>query len=98
MARNLGREFATMTDEERRRFELERGPADATAEGEAAQELELDDPRDEDRMGRQYGSLHEEIADPEHRDGSAAQLDDASHQRAVAAEARKQRARRHRDG
>jgi hypothetical protein len=57
-------------------------------------ELDLDDPRDEDRMGRQYRSLQEEIADPEHRDGPAAQLDDAAHRRAIAAQARKQRVRR----
>jgi hypothetical protein len=34
-------------------------------------------------MGPHYGSLKEEIADPEHRDGLAAQLDDEEHERAV---------------
>jgi hypothetical protein len=38
MARNLSREFATMTDEERRRFALERGGG--------TDELDLHDPRD----------------------------------------------------
>ena len=80
MAKNESREFATMTDEERRRFELERG---STAPEEAGDELELEDPRNADKMGRQYGSFEEEIADPDARDGSAALLDDAEHDRNV---------------
>ena len=41
MARNLGREFATMTDDERRRFELkQRATADETPAEEAADELD----------------------------------------------------------
>ncbi len=88
MAENLGREFATMTDEERRRFALEQ---DGAAGGEptadnAAEELELGDPRNPDRMGRQYASLKEEVADPDARDGDAALLDDAEHVRRVEAE------------
>jgi hypothetical protein len=75
MVRNLSREFATMTDEERRRFALERGGN--------ADELDLDDPRDPDHMGRQYASPNEEVADPDARDGGAALLDDRAHERNV---------------
>jgi hypothetical protein len=46
-------------------------------------ELEFEDPRDEDRMGRQYPSLHAEVADPEHRDGLSAQLDDEQHEQEI---------------
>lgn len=47
MARNLGREFATMTDEERRRFELKRRAAAGEMPAEdAAEELDMGDPRD----------------------------------------------------
>jgi hypothetical protein len=63
MAKNLGREFATMTEDERRRFALEHpdGTDDVPAE------LEFDDPRDADRLGR--------------RDGMSAQLQDEEHER-----------------
>jgi hypothetical protein len=82
MAKNQSREFATMTEEERRRFEQE--PASDAESGDAPpDELAMDDPRDEDRMGRKYASLRDEIADPEHRDGLGAQLNDESHQRAL---------------
>jgi hypothetical protein len=80
MAKNLGREFATMSEDERRRFALQQGGADAEAET-AADELELGDPRDEDHVGRQYSSLQAEIADPDSRDGQAALLDDEAHRR-----------------
>jgi hypothetical protein len=84
MVKNLSREFATMTDEERRRFALERGGASGGAEGEAAaDELELDDPRNPDHMGRQFASAKAETADPDARDGEAALLDDAEHERRV---------------
>jgi hypothetical protein len=46
-------------------------------------ELAFDEPRIEERMGQHYASPKEEIADPEHRDGLSAQLDDEQHQRAV---------------
>ena len=78
MARNQSREFATMTEEERRRFALERGTGQAET---AAEELELGDPRDEDQVGRQYSSLKAEVADPDARDGQAALLDDEAHRR-----------------
>ena len=82
--KNLGRKFATMTDEERRRFEQEQGRSAGGDEDEAAaDELELDEPRNEDRMGRHYGSLDAEVADRDNRDGDAATLDDTAHRRAV---------------
>jgi hypothetical protein len=71
MVRNLSREFAAMTDEERRRFALERGGN--------TEELDLDDPRDPDHMGRQYANPKDEVADPDARDGEAALLDDREH-------------------
>jgi hypothetical protein len=87
MMKNLGRKFATLTDEERRRFEQQEGRTAAGDEGEAgADELDLGDPRDEDRTGRQYASLDAETADPDARDGEAALLDDAAHRRAVEAQ------------
>jgi hypothetical protein len=79
MAKNLGREFATMTEDERRRFALEH----PQGTDEAPAELEFDDPRDEDRMGRQYPTLQDEVADPEHRDGMSAQLHDDEHEREI---------------
>jgi hypothetical protein len=84
MAKNRSREFATMTDEERSRFALEQGGGtaggDATAE-EAADELELNEPRDPDKMGRHYANPADEVADPEARDGAAAVLDGDRHRR-----------------
>jgi hypothetical protein len=80
MAKNLGREFATMSEDERRRFALEPAGTDGETET-AADELELGDPRQDDHLGRQYGSLQAEIADPDARDGQAALLDDEAHQR-----------------
>lgn len=87
MAKNLGRKFATMSDDERRRFALEEeaGTSDHPAE------LEFDEPRDEDRMGAQFSTAREEFADPEHRDGMSALLDDEAHERAVQDEAKGQR-------
>jgi len=43
MAKNLGREFATMSEEERRRFALEEGTTEGTVE-----ELDFENPRRED--------------------------------------------------
>jgi hypothetical protein len=79
MTKNLGREFATMSDDERRRFALE----EEEGNRELPAELSFDEPRNENNMGAQYGSLREEVADPEHRDGMSAQLDDQEHERAV---------------
>ena len=79
MARNLSRKFATMSEEERRRFALEE--EEGTSEHPA--ELAFDEPRNEDKTGPQYSSIRQEVADPEHRDGMSALLDDEQHQRAV---------------
>jgi hypothetical protein len=79
MAKNLGREFATMSEDERRRFALEH-PGETE---DIPDELEFDDPRNEDKMGRQYPTLEAEVADPENRDGMGAQLDDDEHQRKI---------------
>ena len=79
MAKNLSRKFATMSEDERRRFTLEE--EEGTREHPA--ELAFEEPRDEDNMGPQYSSIREEVADPEHRDGMSALLDDEQHQRAI---------------
>jgi hypothetical protein len=79
MAKNLGRKYATMSEDERRKFALE----EEEGSRELPAELAFDEPRIEERMGRHYASPKEEIADPEHRDGMSAQLDDEQHQRAV---------------
>ena len=87
MTRNLSRKFATMSEDERTRFELE--------ESEGAKdrpvELDFEEPRDPERMGAHYASPREEIADPEHRDGMAALLDDQAHDRAIGKAARKRK-------
>lgn len=79
MAKNLGRKFATMSEDERRRFALEEeeGTNDQPAE------LDFEEPRKEDRMGPQFSSLRQEVADPEHRDGTSALLDEPAHEEAV---------------
>jgi hypothetical protein len=83
MAKNLGRKYATMSEDERRNFaqEEEEGSRELPAE------LAFDEPRNEDRMGQHYANPREETADPEHRDGMSAQLDDEEHQRAVSKQA-----------
>ena len=75
--KNQSREFATMSDDERRKFALE-NPTDADPS-----ELNLEESRDPDRMGRDYQDPDEEYADPERRDGAAAQLDDEEHEKNV---------------
>jgi len=79
MAKNLGREFATMTDDERRRFELDND----VPTGDTPTELDFDNPRDERRMGAHYANPKDEVADPSNRDGMSALLDDEQHQRGV---------------
>jgi hypothetical protein len=79
MAKNLGRKFATMSEDERRNFALE----EEEGSRELPAELAFDEPRKEERMGQHYASPREEIADPEHRDGLSAQLDDKGHERGV---------------
>ena len=92
MARNLGREFATMTDEERRRFELkQRASAGEMPEEAAADELDMEDPRDAEPAGSRYATASDEVADPDARDGEAALLDDEAHTRGVEAERKRRR-------
>lgn len=90
--KNTGREFATMSEDERRRYLIEQGQA-----LDEPEEIELGDPRDEERTGRQYGSLSSEVADPNARDGTAATLDDDAHAKAVRKEAVRKEAVRKRD-
>ena len=80
MAKNLGREFATMSDEERRRFALE----EEEGSRELPAELAFDNPRNEENMGRHYATPSDEVADPEHRDGLSAELDEDQHAENVA--------------
>ena len=77
MARNLGKTFATMDEDDRNRLAGKGGEQD---EGGS---LAFDDPRDAERMGRHYADPADETADPEARDGQAANLDDDAHKRAV---------------
>jgi hypothetical protein len=79
MAKNLSRKYATMSDDERRRFALEEDESST----ELPAELSFEEPRKEENMGQQFSSIREEVADPEHRDGMSALLDDAQHERAV---------------
>lgn len=88
MAKNESREFATMSDDERRRFALEQEGSGGGEQG--ADELELGDPRNDEHLGPQYASLDAEVADPDARDGSAALLDDEQHARRVDAQRRRQ--------
>ncbi len=92
MAKNLGRKFATMSEDERRRFALEED--EGTRELPA--QLAFEEPRNAENMGQQYSSIREEVTDPEHRDGMSALLDDEQHERAVQ-EAAKQQKRRQSD-
>jgi hypothetical protein len=77
MARNISKDYATMDEDERRRF-AQRLPG-----GDAPSELDFTEPRDEENQGHSQVAQEEESEDPEHRDGSAAQLDDAAHDRKV---------------
>ena len=88
MARNLSRKFATMSEDERARFELE----ESEGTRDRPMELDFEEPRDPERMGANYANPKEEIADSEHRDGMAALLDDEAHELAVREEARKRKA------
>lgn len=79
MAKNLSRKFATMSEDERRQFALQ----DEEGTTEHPAELAFEEPRDAENMGPQYSNIREEVADPEHRDGMSALLDDEQHERAV---------------
>lgn len=65
--KNHSRDFATMTDDERRRFALE-NPTDAEA---AELNIPADGPRDADRMGRDPQRPGRERAEGEGGDRSA---------------------------
>jgi len=75
MAENLGGKFATMSEEERRRFVLEQNRTDE----ERAAELEFDDPRSDHSRTK---------ADQEDRDGPGALVDDRQHRERVREQAR----------
>ncbi|HLS47434.1 MAG TPA: hypothetical protein VK012_02885 [Gemmatimonadales bacterium] len=75
MARNISKDYATMDEDERRRF------AQLPKEGEAPSELDLEEPRDESAQGHSQIDQERETADPEHRDGLAAELDDTKHEK-----------------
>jgi hypothetical protein len=79
MAKNLGRKYATMSEDERRAFAQEEDEGTR----ELLPEVTLEEPRDEEHMGQHFANPREEFADPEHRDGMSALLDDEQHQRAV---------------
>ena len=79
MARNLGRKFATMSEDERRQFAQQ----EEEGSGEHPSELDFEEPRVEENMGPQFSSIREEVADAEHRDGLSAQLDDRAHEENV---------------
>jgi hypothetical protein len=79
MAKNLSRKFATMSEDERRQFARE----ESEGTSDRPVELDFEEPRDAEHMGAQFGSVKEEFADPEHRDGLSALLDDEQHERAV---------------
>ncbi|HEU5050961.1 MAG TPA: hypothetical protein VFU00_11585 [Gemmatimonadales bacterium] len=77
MARNISKDYALMDEDERRRF-AQKPPA-----GDGPRELDLEEPRDPDTQGHSQMDREAEAADPEHRDGMAAQLDDEKHERRV---------------
>lgn len=74
MARNNAQDYATMDEDARRRF------AGQPKRGDGPRELDFEEPRDEDEnKGHSQIDQRDEKADPEHRDGLAAQLDEKSH-------------------
>jgi hypothetical protein len=79
MAENLGSKFARMSEEERRRFALERERAAETPAETPPDELDFDDPR---------GDHVRTKADLEDRDGQGALVDDRQHEERVRKEAR----------
>lgn len=83
MAENLGDKFATMSEEERRRFALEQGQAAEAGNGE----LDFDDPRSDHARTK---------ADLEDRDGEGALVDDRQHEERVREEARARETRKRR--
>lgn len=84
MARNQSRTYATMSEDERRRFAREQLAAD-----DAAEQLEFGDPRSEDAEGKQYATPSDEVVNPDERDGTSALLDDKQHKRRAAKRSRR---------
>lgn len=80
MGENLSRKFATMSEEERRRYALEQEAGAAQETEEAARELEFDEPRRD--PGRTKASL-------EDKDGAGALVDEEEHARQVRKQARR---------
>jgi hypothetical protein len=74
-----------MTDGERHRFRVEE------SEGIKDREDDLDFEEPREKEGPQFPSVKAEFADPEHRDGLSALLDDEAHERAVREAAKKRR-------
>ena len=79
MADNLSDRFATMSEDERRRFALEQDRPGAEGDDARSDELDFDDPRNDPGPTK---------ANLEDRDGAAAQLDERQHQERVRREAR----------
>ncbi|MGH7509155.1 MAG: hypothetical protein ACREMZ_06765 [Gemmatimonadales bacterium] len=85
MAKNLSRKYATMSDDERNRFRVE----ESEGVKDRQDDLDFEEPREQE--GPHFASPKEEFADPEHRDGMSALLDDEAHQRAVKKATRRRR-------
>ena len=80
MGENLSSRFATMSEEERRRYALEQERAKQAREtGEVDQELEFEEPRRD--PGRTKASL-------EDKDGTGALVDEEQHARRVREQAK----------
>ncbi|HEX7338159.1 MAG TPA: hypothetical protein VF252_13210 [Gemmatimonadales bacterium] len=84
MAKNLGRKYATMSEHDRNRFRVE----ESEGVSDRPDALDFEEPREKE--GSQFASVKAEFADPEHRDGLGAVLDDEAHRKAVEKEARRQ--------
>lgn len=83
MAKNLSREYATMSEDDRNRFRVE----ESEGVKDQPEDLDFEEPREKE--GPQFASVKAEFADPEHRDGLGAALDDEAHRKAVEKEARR---------
>lgn len=83
MAKNLSRKYATMSKDDRNRFRVE----ESEGVKDRPEDLDFDEPREKE--GPQFASVKAEFADPGHRDGLGAVLDDAAHRKAVEKAARR---------
>lgn len=77
MARNQSQDYATMDEDERRKF------AGAPPAEESVAELDFEDPRDAANQGHSQVDRESEAEDTRHRDGMAAQLDENAHDAAT---------------